>query len=560
MESRKKIAIVALLVSGLAAWGCTSDPITVTRFTCDPDGPNTCDTGHVCVRSEAGQGLKGVCTPEGTLPDPDGEDAATADEATVDAPGESIGDEAGDQGSEAAPDPDAEAPQADAAAETPTDAAGEAAEALDTETADDTGGETPVADVAAERSLKVEGLPASAPAGAPVTVTVLARDPAGKPAPGASIAASVTRGGGHLDAAVATTDAGGHATFSFTLGPAPVLQRVSLDWDGVTTNASLDATIASPQAPGPFGDINGYLSDRKIEGSTEDLAFTPDGRHLVLGVPGALIQVEPSGDASTLSLTGDALGWVLGLAYDSNGVLWGADANGKALRRIDPSGNVTTIAGGPTATPLKYPNDVAIAPGGRIVLADSCLGQVLVFSPDGQVLGRAQFDARTEGGPNGVAIDPAGNALWVTTENTQFLCLDDSDFNTANGGLYRFDLGTDGTLGPRTDVAPGFGHYADGVTFDAEGNLYVLVDRMNTQELGLADSTLWVLPAEGGDLRAFLTTTDRIMANAAFGTTPFDQDSLYLSLIAMPLVVEPEQRGVLRTSVGIRGLPLVPSP
>ena len=75
------------------------------------------------------------------------------------------------------------------------------------------------------------------------------------------------------------------------------------------------------------------------------------------------------------------------------------------------AGVVTTIAGGATAFPLKYPNDLTVGPGGRIILADSCLGKVLVFDPDGTLVSEAAFDMATEGGANGVAVDPAGEGV-----------------------------------------------------------------------------------------------------------------------------------------------------
>jgi len=43
--------------------GCPSDPMSGLRFACDPDGPNTCLAGFVCVRAEEGHSYKGVCVP-----------------------------------------------------------------------------------------------------------------------------------------------------------------------------------------------------------------------------------------------------------------------------------------------------------------------------------------------------------------------------------------------------------------------------------------------------------------------------------------------------------------
>jgi sugar lactone lactonase YvrE len=410
---------------------------------------------------------------------------------------------------------------------------------------------------ASERSLAIEELPESAKSGSLLTLTVRARDDANQSIQGATINALVTRGGGQLPVATATTGVDGLATFQWTLGPAPVRQTVSLDWNGVLATATLDGVLDTPLAPAVFGNVAGFLASQAIEGSTEDLAFSPDGTRMILGVPGGLLEVDSKGDVTTMALTGDTVGWPLGIAYDTDANLWVADANGKAARRIDPAGNVTTVQIGTPAIELKYPNDLTTAAGGLIVMADSCLGKVLVFRADGTLVSEAGFDAASEGGANGVAVDPSGTALWVTTENTALLCMDGSDMSARNGGLYKFALGSDGTLGERTDVAPGFASYADGVTFDAEGNLYMMVDQVDTS-LGLVESAVWILPAGGGELRRFLSTTDKAMANAAFGPTAFGEQKLYMALIAIPVLVDPEQRGVVAIDVGIKGHPLIP--
>jgi len=51
---------LAVLCACLVLGSC-SDPMSGLRFACDPDGPNTCASGFVCVRAEAGHSYKGVC-------------------------------------------------------------------------------------------------------------------------------------------------------------------------------------------------------------------------------------------------------------------------------------------------------------------------------------------------------------------------------------------------------------------------------------------------------------------------------------------------------------------
>ena len=113
-------------------------------------------------------------------------------------------------------------------------------------------------------------------------------------------------------------------------------------------------------------------------------------------------------------------------------------------------------------------------------------------------------------------------------------------------------LAADGTLGARTAVKADLAHYADGITFDADGNLYVMVDRMDDSEgFALGESAVEVLPAGGSALRPFLRATDRALANAVFGSAAFGKGTMYLALVAIPLLVDPSMRGVMRFDVGI---------
>lgn len=402
--------------------------------------------------------------------------------------------------------------------------------------------------------ITLQQVPAMATAGTLLEILVEVREDDGWPRSGAEVFVRVVRGGGQVERDQVTTDGAGVAVVRWRLGSVPVPQRLGVAAGTWTAIAEVDALPGDPpEEPQPFGDLDAFLQQAGIEGSTEDLCVAPDGTRLVLGVPGGLVEMDARGDASTVALSGDALGWPLGLAFDQDGTLWAADADGKALRRIDPAGQVTTLAGGPGQVPLAYPNDLAILPDGAIALADTCQGRVLVFDRDGSLRSQASFQAAQEGGPNGIAVDPRQNALWVTTENSAILCGNGTDPLMPVGGLFRLDLSPDGTLGERTTIAAAVAHFLDGLTFDREGNLYLLGDRMPDGGLGLESSSLWVRPAGGGDLRELARTTDRVMANPAFGTGDFGDDTLYLSLLAMPLVVDPSARGVQRIQTGIPG-------
>ena len=64
-----KIAFVAALAACLAFAAC-ANPMSGVQFACDPDGLETCVSGWVCVRAEAGHKYQGVCVAAAEIPDP----------------------------------------------------------------------------------------------------------------------------------------------------------------------------------------------------------------------------------------------------------------------------------------------------------------------------------------------------------------------------------------------------------------------------------------------------------------------------------------------------------
>ncbi|HEY8516274.1 MAG TPA: hypothetical protein VIS07_12230 [Candidatus Binatia bacterium] len=318
---------------------------------------------------------------------------------------------------------------------------------------------------------------------------------------------------------------------------------------------------AGPQRPQPgalepFGDVDAFLTARGITGSTEDLAFTPDGERLVMGVPGGLIALDPQGEASSLPLTGDPLLNPLGVAYDRAGNLWVADSAGSALRRVLPSGEVTTPLTTDGEQPLVAPNYVAIDREDRVLLSDPCLGELIRFDPvTGRVDAVLRFDVADEGGPNGFAFAPDGR-LWIATENTALFCGHSFvGLTDPVASLLVVDVDDEGFGTPETVVAD-FALFGDGVAFDAAGNLYVIFD--TEVNFTLEESAIWFLPPGGAVLEKLVGVSDRVLANLAFGSRPFGDQTLYVSLLAVPPFTSPNARGAERIEVGIRGLPLLP--
>lgn len=403
----------------------------------------------------------------------------------------------------------------------------------------------------------VGDVPATAAAGTTLPVSVSARDGNGSAAAGIAIDAAVALGGGTIAPARATTDASGEAAFTWKVGAAPVENEIVLTADRAQTAASTRATLAVPYEPAPFGDVNAFLAAQGFTGSTEDLEFTPDGERLLLAVPGALLALDPAGNAEIVPLTGEPLLNPLGLAYDRDGNLWIADSGQNALLKVTPDGNVTKALTNDGTQDLVGPNYVAVGPDGRVYVSDPCIGELVRFDPERGVADAVlSFDLPTEGGPNGFAFDPTGKRLWLATENTGLLCGHPFvDITAPIASLFAIDV-DDAGFGNVETVASDFALFGDGAAFDAEGNLYVIFDTQ--KDFMLEESAIWVLPAGSAQLEKVASVRGRVLANLAFGTPPFGEGELYISLLAVPPFTPATARGAERLSIGIPGLPLLP--
>jgi gluconolactonase len=152
------------------------------------------------------------------------------------------------------------------------------------------------------------------------------------------------------------------------------------------------------------------------------------------------------------------------------------DAKGNLVACADEHNQLWSIAPDKTATVLvtnyqgKYlngPNDVWIAPNGAMFITDPFYQrpwwdhqtmaltnqEVYYLSPDRKTLTRVTDDLDQ---PNGIAGTPDGRHLYV------------SDIRV--GQTWRYDIQPDGTLTNKTFFC-GLG--SDGMTIDAEGNLYL---------------------------------------------------------------------------------------
>lgn len=238
--------------------------------------------------------------------------------------------------------------------------------------------------------------------------------------------------------------------------------------------------------------INGDRAISKFS-NPNSVAMDPSGNLYVADTTNNLIRkIDTSGNVTTFAgSTGgyaDGNGTAAkfnqpkGIAVDSAGNVYVADTTNHKIRKIDPSGNVTTIAGGAggfldangTSARFSSPNDIAVDSSGIIYVADTNTHRIRKIDLSGNV---TTFAGSTTGnvdgtgtaakfsGPTGLVVDSFGNVYVSDTGNNRIRKI------TPDGAVTTFagsGLGTtdgNGTLAKFTTPK--------GITLDAAGNLYV---------------------------------------------------------------------------------------
>ena len=373
----------------------------------------------------------------------------------------------------------------------------------------------------------------------PELLTVLVRSEEGRPIEGATVSFRVTAGGGSLDRDSAVTDEAGMASVSWTLGSPPVWNRVLAETQG----ASVEARAWAEPGPEPAKEL---LALAPAGTESEGLAFW-EGRGLFLGSPGALLNLPgPGALLSEVPLSGRSVLSPVGMAFGPTGDLFVCEnhvAEGGSVKRISPAGVCTVLTAGFQGSPFALPNSIAVTDAGDLFLAATCDGAIYRVSTE---------DGSTDlfvsiPGPNGLALDAGGSHLYFTTEDAGIFC---GRSGGRGGGLYRVAIQPDGSPGEVEPLVEDFALAGDGLTFDREGNLYVIFTSLKRRGLsGLLTSALYVLTPDGrfNPYASVNLLAGEIFTNVAFGLYPFDPYSLYAYGFSGK---------VYRLPVGIRGLSL----
>ena len=205
-----------------------------------------------------------------------------------------------------------------------------------------------------------------------------------------------------------------------------------------------------------------------------------------------------------------------GVALDASGNLYIADTGNLRIRKMDGSGNITTVAGsgtsgylgdGSTATNAQIGSayGLALDAAGNLYFSDidhhvvrkvTAAGTIATvagngtsgYSGDGKAAAGAQLN-----GPRGVAVDAAGNLYIADYDNNRVRKVSAAGIVTTLAGT-----GTSGSTGDGGPAAIAELFNPAGVAVDASGNLYI-ADRGNSRIRMVSSSSVITTVAGNGN-------------------------------------------------------------
>lgn len=268
------------------------------------------------------------------------------------------------------------------------------------------------------------------------------------------------------------------------------------------STAGIITTVAGNGYPGYSGDggpaINAQLSGPRgvVVDSSGNLCIADYGNNRIRKVSTiGIITTVAGGGSGGLGDGGPAISAYLGspssVAVDSSGNLYIAELFNHRIRKVSPTGIITTVAGdgslgysgdgGPAiSAQLSGPRGVAVDSSGNVYIADSNNNRIRKVSLTGLITtlaGNGSYGYSGDGGPaaaaqfrspTAVAVDDGGNVYIADSGNNRIRKASPAGLITTVAGNGSYGYSGDG--GPAADAQ--FSSPA-AVTVDDDGNLYI---------------------------------------------------------------------------------------
>ncbi len=302
-----------------------------------------------------------------------------------------------------------------------------------------------------------------------------------------------------FDTSGALTTFAGNGTFGFSGDGGP----------------AASAQLFSPQDIGVDSGGNVYIADA---GNSRIRKVDTSGVITTVAGNGTADYSGDGGPATQAALRPASVG------VDSAGNLYIADEGNLRVRKVNPAGIITTVAGtgnlrsgpdgGPPATSVEIGlvEGLATAADGSVFLTDVSVSTIRKVAPSGTVttvVGNGTFGFSGDGGPatsaqlgfpRGVAFNRGGNLYIADTENNRVRKVNASGIITTVAGNGESGYGGDG--GPARSAQL---NRPRAVRFDRDGNLYIadtdnsVVRKVNKQGIITTIAGIGRLPANTGD-------------------------------------------------------------
>jgi len=190
----------------------------------------------------------------------------------------------------------------------------------------------------------------------------------------------------------------------------------------------------------------------------EGVALGADGLLYAGGEAGQVYRVGDDGTVEQLASTG---GFIFGVTLDGLGNVYACDFGNASVKRVSPTGEVSTHSSGTAERPMRVPNSSAFDDAGNLYVTDSGEwgdddGLVYRIAPGGAT---EVWTEATPRFPNGCCLIADGSALLIVESRGR--------------AVMRVPIAADGAAGAPELVTDLTGSQPDGIALAQDGTMFV---------------------------------------------------------------------------------------